>query len=269
MGKCRLGATAQKSLTPRDSAPSSGDCDGAVGAFGQVEVTSPRAILCSQRDLRHRESRSAPQRCQRRHCRHRSLGAEHHRVRFLRRRNAFPGRRDPVRAGLQCPERSARGPDATDFTRRSRGGSSEVVGRELRASMRARCLIALGYQPPPRSLCIAAGASGVAGWMALENEVEGCVHETVGAALCWRQSFASETPELRNVMQKIGEDETRHAELAQDISEWSRTLLTTEEKQALDQARARAINEVLAEMSQGGDDMVSRQCGLPAVAETR
>ena len=105
--------------------------------------------------------------------------------------------------------------------------------------------------------------------MALENEIEGCVRETVGAALCWRQSLASQVAELRVVMGEIAEDETRHAELAQGISQWVRSQLNADEIHSLDQARANAIDEVLAEMSQQDDDMVSRQCGLPSGPETR
>jgi hypothetical protein len=62
--------------------------------------------------------------------------------------------------------------------------------------------------------------------MAVENAVEGCVHETFGAALAMAQSMAAPDPRLRTAMRQIARDEMRHAELAWSVAEWLEGRLT-------------------------------------------
>ncbi len=83
--------------------------------------------------------------------------------------------------------------------------------------------------------------------VAVDNEVEGCVRETVGAALCWRQAIAATAPDVRAAMAAIADDETRHAALAARISEWARRQPRVDVA-ALDDARARAVAEVRTEL---------------------
>ncbi|MFZ5475276.1 MAG: hypothetical protein ACOZNI_00760 [Myxococcota bacterium] len=55
--------------------------------------------------------------------------------------------------------------------------------------------------------------------LALDNAVEGCVHETWGAAVAWWQA-AHAPPALRPLFARIAADETLHAQLAWDIDAW-------------------------------------------------
>jgi hypothetical protein len=50
---------------------------------------------------------------------------------------------------------------------------------------------------------------------------EGCVVETLGAALAREQALAVDDPEMRAVLEGIAEDETRHAELSWRIVAWA------------------------------------------------
>jgi hypothetical protein len=50
--------------------------------------------------------------------------------------------------------------------------------------------------------------------VACENAVEGCVHETFGAAVAVMQSERAREPSCRDAMKRIAADEIRHAELA-------------------------------------------------------
>ncbi len=105
--------------------------------------------------------------------------------------------------------------------------------------------------------------------LALDNEVEGCVRETIGAALCWRQFMAATDPAIRETMGRIAEEETRHAVLSQKISEWAHSLLTTQEKHQLDEARQQAIREVLRDFSLFESRETARVCGLPMGVDAR
>lgn len=105
--------------------------------------------------------------------------------------------------------------------------------------------------------------------LALDNEIEGCVRETVGAALCWRQSMTASDPQIRETMARIAEEETGHAELSQKISEWARSRLATHEIHQLDNARQEAIREVLSDFNLFESHETARVCGLPMGADAR
>jgi hypothetical protein len=55
---------------------------------------------------------------------------------------------------------------------------------------------------------------------ALDNAVEGCVHETYGAALAAYGAMQASDPVVRRALAGIAADETRHAELAWAIARW-------------------------------------------------
>jgi hypothetical protein len=50
---------------------------------------------------------------------------------------------------------------------------------------------------------------------------EGCVVETLGAALAREQALAADDPEMRAALESIAEDEARHAELSWKIVAWA------------------------------------------------
>jgi hypothetical protein len=87
--------------------------------------------------------------------------------------------------------------------------------------------------------------------IALENEIEGVVRETLGAAIAtWRAEHASD-PDVRAVMGFIAEDERRHAELSWQVATWVRARLDVRERARLDERRRAAIDELPATL--GGD----------------
>jgi hypothetical protein len=57
--------------------------------------------------------------------------------------------------------------------------------------------------------------------VALENALEGCIRETYGAWIAWRQSREADDLEYRATMRRISADELRHAQLAWDIHAWA------------------------------------------------
>jgi len=58
-----------------------------------------------------------------------------------------------------------------------------------------------------------------------ENAREGCVRETLGAAVAWVQSRTARDPAVRRAYAVIARDEIRHAELAWQIASWGRSKL--------------------------------------------
>ena len=99
--------------------------------------------------------------------------------------------------------------------------------------------------------------------IAVENEIEGVVRETLGAAIAtWRAEHASD-PDVRAVMRFIAEDECRHAELSWQVAIWARARLDASERARLDERRRAVIDELPTVF--GGDpaDDVQEIAGAP------
>jgi hypothetical protein len=82
--------------------------------------------------------------------------------------------------------------------------------------------------------------------LARHNAVEGCVRETIGAAINVCQARSSSNPTLRALFAQIAADEIRHAELAWEVDAWARTGLSAAEQHTLDAARDEALRSVRA-----------------------
>ena len=76
--------------------------------------------------------------------------------------------------------------------------------------------------------------------LAMHNAVEGCVRETIGAAVNLWQAQQATNPLFRAVFARIAEDETRHAELSWAIHAWAKTRLSANDNADITAARARA-----------------------------
>lgn len=100
--------------------------------------------------------------------------------------------------------------------------------------------------------------------IALENVVEGCVYETLGAAIATFQSQRARDACVRDAFVEIAREECLHAALAADVHAWIEPRLTNEERHALEDARARAIAS-LAQREIAVDDTL----GLPNAEEDR
>jgi hypothetical protein len=104
--------------------------------------------------------------------------------------------------------------------------------------------------------------------IALENAIEGCVRETYGALVAWRQAETALDPIVREVMQRIAEDETRHAELSWRVAAWLEPQLTEAEQTAVLAARHAAFSKLRVELAQAQlSPAASALIGLPHDAD--
>jgi hypothetical protein len=184
--------------------------------------------------------------------------------------SSCPGGRAPAEADLSVPVRAASREGAFwagvarmeavsigSFLRlgaelRAHGAPAELVARATRAAreehrhatVTAALARRLGAELPD--------VPGVAldvrplGAMALENEVEGCVHERWSAAVVAHQAAA--LPGLQPLLEPIARDESHHARLALDVARWVRDRGGPRLARRLDEARERARASLLASL---------------------
>jgi hypothetical protein len=81
--------------------------------------------------------------------------------------------------------------------------------------------------------------------VAIENAIEGCVHETYGAALARFQSERAPDPRDRTALREIARDEARHAALAEKIDAWVKPKLSRRDRERVDAARQNAANALV------------------------
>jgi hypothetical protein len=96
---------------------------------------------------------------------------------------------------------------------------------------------------------------------ALENAVEGCVRETFGALVAVRQARAARDPELRAAMERIAEDETRHAALAWSIAKWIAPRLDAAGRARVAAAMRGALASLACE-ARRVDEALAREVGM-------
>ncbi|NCG20696.1 MAG: ferritin-like domain-containing protein, partial [Rhodobacterales bacterium] len=80
------------------------------------------------------------------------------------------------------------------------------------------------------------------------------------------QARQATDPKVRLAMVKIAIEETRHAELARDLDIWFRSQLSEEDNQRLDQARDRAVKQLVARID-GDQRPRFPEAGLPSAVE--
>jgi hypothetical protein len=108
--------------------------------------------------------------------------------------------------------------------------------------------------------------------IAVENAVEGCVHETWAALVAAHQGRAAGSPELRVLFGEIAGDEARHAALAWAIDGWLVTQLTAAEQATVAAARRAAVERLLAgapALLSAVDAEGRALLGLPSAAAAR
>jgi hypothetical protein len=100
------------------------------------------------------------------------------------------------------------------------------------------------------------------GSIAIENEVEGIVRETLGAAIAtWRADHA-EDRDVRAAMRIIAVDEHEHADFSWRLGTWLRSRLDEPTRARLDAARSAAIAELYDAFVDPAPD-VKRAAGAP------
>lgn len=83
--------------------------------------------------------------------------------------------------------------------------------------------------------------------IALENAVEGCVHETFAAAVAAVQGRTARDERIRVAMSRIAVDEARHADLAWRVARWIEPRLSAEDRATVDEARRAAAQRLRAD----------------------
>jgi rubrerythrin len=99
--------------------------------------------------------------------------------------------------------------------------------------------------------------------VAIENAVEGCVHETLGAALADYQWRAAEHPRVRKYLRAIARDEARHAALAWDVYGWTLERLDPARRARVRKALRVAADGVSSRTVAGASESLRTQAGLP------
>lgn len=118
---------------------------------------------------------------------------------------------------------------------------------------------ALRFAPvPPRSLRE----------VAVENVVEGCVHEVWAAALAHWQAIHAADPQIRAIMAPIARDEARHGDLARAIHAWALEHLDAEARDEVFAAREAAVEALLASLAAPTHPGLG-PLGLPSSDEAR
>jgi rubrerythrin len=115
-----------------------------------------------------------------------------------------------------------------------------------------------------RPRCARAGARDLAA-IALENVVEGCVRETYGAAVALWQSEHARDRDVRAAMQRIADDEARHADLGWRVADWLNGKLDSRDRAAMRRAGVRAVEELVASADEGASD----ELGVPGHEQAR
>jgi hypothetical protein len=100
--------------------------------------------------------------------------------------------------------------------------------------------------------------------IAIENAREGCVRETWGAACAVAKSVRAAARDVRVVMERVAEDELGHAALAWDLAAWLESRLSADERVRVALERARAIEELEAQLEHDLPSPWQRELGLPS-----
>ena len=142
--------------------------------------------------------------------------------------------------------------DAAEAAEADEVRHARMVGRLARA--RGGTVQPVETQPlPTRSLQA----------LALENAIEGCVHETWAAAqVAWQARHAPD-PALREVCGVLATDEARHADLAAAIHQWALSVLSPAQAAEVEESRQRAWANLQAQRP-GPSPAARATLGLPS-----
>lgn len=130
-----------------------------------------------------------------------------------------------------------------DLRARARRAARDEISHARSA---ARLAKKRGARPRPITLVRDAARSTFD--LALENAVEGCVHETLGVAYLEHQRAHATDPELRALAASLYDDELEHAALSWDLVSFFDQHLTDEQRAELRAATERALDDVVTEM---------------------
>jgi len=104
---------------------------------------------------------------------------------------------------------------------------------------------------------------------ALDNAIEGCVHETYAALETAHQARHAQDPVIRAAMQRITADETRHAELAWQIARWVTPRLRDGERHEIRKRQLAAVEALGERLRADVHPSVSDLAGIPSASQAR
>jgi hypothetical protein len=87
--------------------------------------------------------------------------------------------------------------------------------------------------------------------VALENAIEGCIRETLGAVTAYVRAMRAIDPDVRAAFRSIAEDECAHAALSWRIAAWARRSLTADDRARL----RRSMRDEVHALLHASDDM--------------
>ena len=102
--------------------------------------------------------------------------------------------------------------------------------------------------------------------LALDNAVEGCVRETLGAVFALYQAERARDARVRAVLRDIARDELEHGRLAWRIARWCLPRLTTTQRAGLAQRVRQAFAALSCELALAPPIELQRSAGLPPAA---
>ena len=105
--------------------------------------------------------------------------------------------------------------------------------------------------------------------VALENMVEGCVRETFGALVASHQASRATDATIAAVMERIAQDETRHAALSWAVARFLDTRLDVAARDRVDHARRAAIAALRSEIDFEPAAPLADAAGLPRASRSR
>ncbi len=104
--------------------------------------------------------------------------------------------------------------------------------------------------------------------VALDDAVEGCAREALGAFVAAHQAERAADPVVRRVFRGIARDEARHALLSAAVLDWATDRLGARRARAIDEAR-RAELEQLGSMTDEVSQPLRAVLGLPSAETAR
>lgn len=99
--------------------------------------------------------------------------------------------------------------------------------------------------------------------LALQNATEGCLRETLGAAMARFQALHASDPHVAAAMKSIAPDEAHHAALAHRVNSWVMRRLSPAARKRVEGARRQCALELLQNASVAPDFTTRKRLGLP------
>lgn len=136
-------------------------------------------------------------------------------------------------------ELRAHGAPAELLAKARRAAAQEAVHAQMMGGLAQRHGSPVPVPPP-----IPARAPRGLAAMAMENAIEGCIHETWSALIAtWQAEHAPELA-LRQLFARIAHEETEHAALAWEVAAWAEPLLSGAERQQLRHEQQQALTRL-------------------------